>query len=295
MFTRDTASRLFIVGLRKVLVDMFKMNDWLYKKLFYVTSMDRRFIEDYTMYGINSVPQITEGQAIPFQDTNDGYAMKYTPLAYGTGLQWTIEADEDELYGFLRKFPTFLNNAMKYTIETVAHNIFNNGFTNAGLDAVATFATTHPCIDSTQSNTPAAQVDLGLTSLENALVALSKQRTWENLPIDDKEKKILLIHPDNLPMATKLTTGERVPFSANNTTNYLQDKVDIVSSPYVSAAKSWFLLPRPYDGGFMFFWRKNPYVFSDKDPDTLANRIRIRTRFIPGNTEWRGSYASSGS
>ena len=295
MFTRETASKLFVVGLRKVLVNMNKEYDWLYKKLFFVTSMDKAKEEDYTMNGITGVPEITEGAPIDFQDTNKGYSQTYIPKIYATGLQWTIEAEEDELYGYLRKFPAFLNSAMKYTIESVGAAVFNNSFTNTGLDSVATFATTHPCADGTQANTPTAQVDLGITSLEAALIALSKQKSWDLMPIDDKEKKMLLIPPDLLPMATKLTTGDKVPFSANNTMNYLQDRFEIVVNPYLSSAKAWFLLPRPYDGGFMWFWRKQPYVFADKDPDTLANRIRIRSRFVAGNTQWYGSYASSGA
>ncbi len=295
MFVRDTASSLFAPGLRKVLVDEFASYDWIYKKLFFVSSTNRRYEDDYSMFGITSIPAITEGANIDFQDTSPGYSQRYTPLIYASGLKWTIEAEEDELYGFFRKFPSFMSKAIRYTIETVAEDIFTDAFTTTGGDGVALFSTSHPMYDGTQANTPAADIDLGLTALENAMITISKTKTWEGHPIDDKQKKILKIHPNEKPMAMKLLGTTNQPFSANNTINYVKDEFELLVTPYQTDTDAWFLLPKPYDGGLMFFWRVKPNVFNDKDPDNLANRVMCRMRFVPGYTQWYGTYGTQGA
>lgn len=295
MFNRNSATQLFLVGIRKLFVDTFKMHDWIYKKFLFVRSTTKRKETDFSMNGIKDVPEVTEGAAITFQDTSSGYEKEWEPRTYGTGLKWTLEADEDELYGYLRKFPKFLDNAVKYTVESIAANVINDSFTDNGPDGVPMFSLLHPSDLGNQANTPTAQVDLGMAALEAALLSLSKQLTHEGLPIDDKEKKTLWVPPDLKAMAKRIVTGDKVPFSSNNTMNYLQDAVNIEVNPYFSSTKAWFVLAKPYDGGPTFVWRKNPYVMTDSDPDTLAKRVRVRMRLDAGGHEWRGSYASSGA
>lgn len=294
-FIRDSAVKLFVTGLRKVLMDQFASYTWKYKNYLYTANSSKKSEEDYSMFGIFSVPMMNEEGEFEFVDPQTGYSKTYTHNTYGVGMKWSKEADEDELYGFFSKFPSFINKATRYTIEAAAADVLNDGFTTNGPDGVPLFSLLHPARDGYQTNTPSTQVDLGLTSLENAMVWISKQKTHEGHPIDDTSKKKLIIPPALKPMAKKLILTEGQPFSANNTINYVKGEFDIDVNPYLTSESAWFVIDEPRDGGLMWFWRVNPYVWQDVDENTLAKRIRVRMRFSNGHTDWRGHYASSGA
>ena len=295
MFLRSSDTNLFTVGTRLYLMDEFASYPWRYKKFLYVASSKKKDETDRSMFGIHEVPTMVEGGGFDYLDPNSGYSKTYTHTTYGVGLKWSKEADEDELYGFFAKFPSYINKAARFTIETQGANVLNNGFTDTGPDASSLFATDHPSIGADQANRPSTDIDLGFTSLQAGLVNISNQDTWEGHPIDDTEQKTLWIHPDNRPQAVKLLGSSKQAFTGDNTMNYLEDSVSLGINPYISTAASWFLIGKPRNGGLMWFWRVQPYVWTDFDPDTLAKRIRIRMRFSQGYTEWHGNYGTSGT
>lgn len=295
MFTRDTTSYLFAPGLRMVMMNNFKMKPVIYNQIFHLIKTDRKYEQDYEMHGFTNVGEISEGENIPFQEVATGNLKTYTPLTYASGTKWTIEAEEDELYGYFRKIPGYITNATNYTIETIAATVLNNSFSVTGADGKYLFATDHPTKDSTQSNRPTSGVDIGLTALENSVVALNKQTNWELHPIDNMGSRILLIHPDEGPNAYKIVNTSDQPYSANNTVNYLFKKFKIIEWNYLSDTDAWFNLAEPWDGGLMFVWRKNPDIFTDKDPNNLAQRIMCRFRCVAGYTSYLKTYGSPGA
>jgi hypothetical protein len=63
------------------------------------------------------------------------------------------------------------------------------GSTN-GYDGVTLLSTAHPKLDGTVSNRPNPYVDLGAASLEDAIVALKKQVSFEGIPSLGKRQVI---------------------------------------------------------------------------------------------------------
>lgn len=95
-------------------------------------------------------------------------------------------------------------------------------------------------------------------------------------------------------MVRKLLADGKIPFSADNTINYLSGKFTPVMTPYMSDEDAWLIMPKPYDGGFMFFWRVRPYLREGKDDQNDDILVKIRTRFSCGYSLWYETYGSSG-
>jgi hypothetical protein len=60
-FMRATDSKLFLPGIRKVLIDLFQQVPWVYKQFFFETTSKMQTEKDYSVFGIESIPEKDEG------------------------------------------------------------------------------------------------------------------------------------------------------------------------------------------------------------------------------------------
>jgi len=287
MFISTTAPKLFAVGLRKVIVDNLNQVDKLYQKYTDVDTSSQQTEKDYSMFGFFNIPSVGENQNYEEADVTPGYEKTYTHVQYGVVLKYGIVAKEDELYGFLKKIPGFMTKAMIQTVESLAANVLNTAASTTGVDGVYLASLLHPALDGTHANTPTTQSDLCYSTLEAARVAMLNRKSFEGHPVTAPTSPILMYHPDNDPMVSKLmgTTGE--PFSANNTINYLKGKFDPMMNQYLTDANMWALLDKPNDDGFKWFWRIKPAMKEFTDDSNDATAIRMRFRCSTGISDWR--------
>lgn len=294
-FTRHTDIDLFLPGLRKVIVNILKTVPWIYDKYMFVGKSDNYREDTHSFFsGFNTIPEKPEGSNYAFGTVMPGYDKQFVHTTYAFGLRYTQEAKEDERYGVLKKFPTFLADAVKHTVELTAIAVLENGFTVNGPDGVPLFSTAHPMLDGTQSNRPAAEIDLGYAALEAALTNIYNQKTYEGYPINDVEKKILMFHPNSWALVKKLFGSDTEPFTSNNTINVLSGLFEPLRNPYIGDTDSWFVLTQPKDDFIQWYWRVRPYTFSDEDPNNGDLRYIIRMRCSAGANLWYGNYASTG-
>lgn len=297
LFIRASAPELYTVGLRQVIVNNLTLMDWVYMNYCSLQASEKQNETDQTMHGLETIPQISEGQNYPEGQIYKGYSKTYTHLEYALILTYGQVAREDNLYDFLSQMPTFLSNAMRNTIESSAANVLNTIATTTGPDGVYYLSASHPCIDGVQSNTPSVAGDLNYTSLSAAKVAILSRKSWENIPIITPQKLLLCYPPALDPQVTKLmgTTGE--PFSSDNTINYLQGMFQPVMVPWMTDSNMWLIMDQPNIQGFNFFWRVKPSLkqFVDDRNDNTA--IRIRGRWSCGITDWARAlvYGSPGA
>lgn len=294
-FIRSTASSLFSVGLRRVLVNNLSMIDWKYLKYASVGSSSKKDEQDYSMFGIYDIPEISENANYPESQITAGYSKTYTHSEFALILKYGQVAKEDELYGFVSKMPGFLTNAMRQTIEASAASVLNSMYNTTGPDGVYYLSASHPCIDSTQSNLVA--VDMSYAALQDARVALLGRKNWENHYVTTPDNLLLVYNQALDPQVSKLMGSDKEPFSADNTINYLKGMFDPLMVPWVSDTNAWYIMEKPNDDGFKFFWRVKPSIKEFVDDNNDATAIRIRARWSCGITDWRRSilYGSTGA
>ena len=296
-FVRDSASKLFTVGLTNVIVDIQKMWNPIYQQIFSVKSSTKKDETDFSMYGILSIPQVGENENFDIEDVNTGYEKVYTHLKYGLILRYSREAKDDELYGFVNRMPGFLTKAMQYTVEASGANVLDTLDSTTGADGVYLLATNHPSLDGTRANKPTVDADLGYTTLENARLAILARKSWEGHPIITPDKLRLVVPTALEPMARKLLLTDGQPFSADNTINYLKGMFEPLIHPFMTDSNRWLLIPKPSGYGFVWYWRDKPSMKEWVDDNNDSTSIRNRARWSNGVTQWEEAvpYGSVGA
>lgn len=269
-----------------------------YRKYFNVLNSTKQSEKDSYESGFGLMPEKAEGVAAQYGTIVPGISKTYTHLTYGLGYEITEEAIEDNLQmpETFNKLPQALNRSATETVEIVAANIFNNGFTTNGFDGVPLFSLLHPTLDGgTQANTPSTQVDLSVTSLTAGLTTIEK--FVDEMGLKRPTKAVLLMIPvDSWNIAEELIGSEYKPYSSNNEVNALQKKdLDYSVSHYLTDTDAWFLLAEKQNTMLKFFWR---VMLGDlrrgTDFDSTNLKHLARMRFSVGYSHHMGTYGSSG-
>lgn len=269
-----------------------------YSKVFNVLSSDKQTERDSYMSGFGLAPAKPEGQAATYDTLYPGIKEDYTHVTYALGYEITEEAIEDNLYSpqTFDQLPQSLNDSFMETVETTAFNVFNNGFTTNGFDAVPLFSASHPTLDGgTVSNRPTTHVDLSVTSLTAGVTAFEKFTGERGLKRPAKPE-ILLIPVDSWNIAEELLKSEYKPYSGNNEKNALQSKnLRYLDSKFLTDTDAWFLLAGKNQTKLKFFWRvKLGALRKSTDFDSTNLKHLARARFSVGYSHWMGTYGTSG-
>lgn len=299
-FNRASFPRLFTEGIRQVLLQLQSETQWYYKKFMYEATSSKMMERLYSMYGPKHGALLSsEGGLYNFMELHPGYYVEFEHLTYKGGLRMKREAIDDELYGVVTKFPQMLHNAIRYTIEIIAHVPLNNAWTVNGPDGVPFFSTNHPSESSVgpRSNRPNPDVDLSYDSLQDAIVALKKQKSYSGHPLPWDGGGILVVEPTQLPMVTKLfETQKGEPFTMDNTINFV-NRWGLVPhiDPFFTDPDGWAILPKPTEGGFILWIREKPSIRTEIDPANDDHLLKVRMRMSAGHgPDWINSYGSTG-
>lgn len=294
MFTRAFVSELFGTELRKAYVGESKISQTLYDKLFMMAPSSKQSEKDLVMYGFDTIPQAAEGAPYQYGDPTRYFSQTITHSTYKYGMQISLEAREDEQYGAIKKFPQMLVKAARHTLEIVAHNVINGGFSNTGYDGVALFATTHPKLGGTQSNLASPGTDLGRVPLKDAILAMQQLVYFEGFPYV-WEKGKLLYHPSFDDVVFELLESNNKPYVSDNEKNYLYGSLNPFKDTYLTDTDSWMIVPNvPQDPGLIGFWRVKPYSKVDEDSVNDNYIIKYRFRVSFGYNEYLGMYGNPG-
>jgi hypothetical protein len=270
-----------------------------YRKIYNVGTSDRQSeIDSYTS-GFRSMPEKNEGEAATFDAILPGIKKTYTHVTYALGYEITEEAIEDNLQTpqTFNKYPQALARSGIETVETVAANVFNNGFTTNGFDGVPLFSTAHPILaGGTQSNRPSTDADLSVSSLTTGLTDIEKFKDERGLK--QPTKAVLLVIPvDSWNIAEELLGSEYKPFVANNEVNALNKKdLQYFVWHYPTDTDAWFLLAEKGVHQLKFFWRVPMGALrrgTDFDSTNLKHLSRMR--FSVDYSHWMGTYGSQGA
>ena len=267
--------------------------------IFTTESSDRAFEEEVMLSGFAQAQVKTEGAGVVYDNAQETFTARYTNETIALAFAITEEAIEDNLYDRLAsRYTKALARSMAQTKQVKAVNPLNNGFgTFTSGDGSALFATNHPTIAGTVSNTLATAADLNETSLEQALIDIAAMTDERGLKIAAKGMKMII------PSALQFT-AERLMASAGRVGTADND---------INAIKSMGMIPQGYTvnnyltdtdaffivtdvpNGMKHFQRTPMSTKMEGDFDTGNVRYKARERYVFGVSDYRGIFASPGA
>jgi hypothetical protein len=181
------------------------------------------------------------------------------------------------------------------TKEIVHWNIFNRATSGSylGGDGVALLSTSHPTLSGNQSNKLATDADLSEASLEDLLTMIRVAKNSKAHPIMLKAKD-LVVSPYDAWNAKRILNSTLQNDTANNAINAVKGVLDgIVVGTYLTDSDAWFVTTNA-PAGLTSFKRAGYTFTTDNDFDTDNAKAKGYERYVPGWTDWRGVYGTSG-
>lgn len=287
-------------GLNTVFGLEYKSYEQEWRPMFTVEGSTKAYEEDQLLAGLAGAPVKPEGAPVAYDSGGEAYTSRYVHETIALAFALTEEAEEDNLYGSLgQKYSKALARSMQHTKEVKAAAILNNGFSASfpGGDGVALFSTAHPLWGGgTQANTFSTQADLSETSLEEALIAISKFVDERGIPIAVRAK-LLYVPTDLMFVAERLLASPYRPGTADNDVNAIKSMSMIpggcAKNHRLTDTSAWFIKTDCPDG-LKHMNRKNIQRGLEGDFETGNMRYKARERYSFGWSDYRGAFGSSG-
>lgn len=293
----DLFSSAALAWIDEVITDTFDTHPKVMERLFRVRDSKQPHEQVTGVASFGQLAALTELQEPGFSDRVQGYSKTLTHARYGLAHEIGRMTMSNDRKGVLKDVPEQLGRSVVDTVETLAANIFNNGFTSENTpDGVSIFNTAHltPAAGNF-SNRPTNHVDIGATPLEDAMVQFMDQ-------IDQAGKKIrvrprFLVHPYELSFTvTRLLDSKLDPESAANAVNPLSRLgLEPVSWEYLTDLDAWFLVAETASQGLRWFWRQRPQVEHDEHFLRKSLLTSIDAWLSVGAVDARGLWGSAGA
>ena len=269
----------------------------------YVTeSSDRAFEEEVMLSGFANAAVKPEGSAVTFDNAQETYTARYTMETIALAFAITEEAIEDNLYDRLAsRYTKALARSMANTKQIKAVDPLINGLPQTATftsgDGSALFATNHPTIAGTVSNTLTTQADLNETSLEQSLIDIAAMTDERGLKIAARGMK-MIVPPANQFNAERLMKSQGRTSTADNDINAIVS-MGMVPQGYrvnnfLTDADSWYLIT-DVPNGMKYFERTPIKTAMEGDFDTGNVRYKARERYRFGVSDYRGIFGVSGA
>lgn len=275
-----------------------------YTALVNIRTTRKAKVTDFKLSDFGPLRLKGEGENLIYDDPLFGGQKEYEPVRWALGYKITQEMIDHELYGQAEKFERALIVSAVNLQEVTAARLFNNGFgvtgadgySATGFDGLQLFSTAHTRLDGgpVLRNRPSADVDLGVTGLQNALVDFHTQN------LDDRGRpqlirpRLLAIHPNDIFTARELLQSEFKPGSGNNEINAIrEDNLSFTVNHYFTDDDAWFLLGDTHD--LNFIWDVKPRGGMEEDFDSEVIKRKVVEGFFVGFGEWRGTWGTRGA
>jgi hypothetical protein len=267
-----------------------------YTSLFDVKSSGQNYEEDVEHASFGLAPIKPEGQAVVYDQHQQGNVKRYIHTAFALGYMVSREELADGKYR-----PVSLARAsslafsMAQTKENVGANVFNRAFTTGytGADGQILCVTTHTSLAGDQSNalTPAAA--LSEAALEDIAIQIMDAKNSRGLKISLQPQTLII--PTALSFeAQRILKSSLQNDTANNAINALKSMNTIpnfVVNHYLTDSNNWFVRTNA-PNGMCWFDREKVEFTKDNDFDTDNAKAKAYMRFSAGWTDWRGVYGS---
>jgi len=277
----------------------YKRYENQHAEIYATETSDRAFEEEVMLSGFANAQVKPEGSGVVFDNAQETYTARYTMETVALAFAITEEAVEDNLYDRLSsRYTKALARSMANTKQVKAVNPlvngFGGGFTSG--DGSNLFATNHPTIAGTVSNTLSTAADSNETSLEQSLIDIAAFTDERGLKIAAKATKMIV--PSALQFqAERLMKSEGRVQTADNDINAVRS-MGMVPQGYrvnnfLTDPNAFFLIT-DVPNGMKHFVRTPIKTAMEGDFDTGNLRFKARERYQFGVSDFRGIFGSPG-
>ena len=277
----------------------YKRYENQHAEIYTTESSDRAFEEEVMLSGFAQAQTKPEGSGVTFDNAQETFTARYTHETVALAFSITEEAIEDNLYDRLAsRYTKALARSMANTKQVKAVNPLINGFgTFTSGDGTALFATTHPTINGTVSNTLATAADLNETSLEQSLIDIAAMTDERGLKIAARGVKMII--PSELQFtAERLMKSQGRVGTADNDINAIVSMGMVPQGYRVNnflTDPDAFYIITDVPNGMKYFERAAIKTAMEGDFDTGNVRYKARERYSFGVSDYRGIFASPGA
>jgi hypothetical protein len=277
----------------------YKRYENQHAEIYTTESSDRAFEEEVMLSGFAQAQTKSEGAGVAFDNAQETYTSRYTHETVALAFSITEEAVEDNLYDRLgSRYTKALARSMANTKQVKAVNPLINGFgTFTSGDGSALFATNHPTISGTVSNTLATPADLNETSLEQSLIDIAAMTDERGLKIAARGVKMII--PSELQFtAERLMKSQGRVGTADNDINAIVSMGMVPQGYRVNnflTDPDAFYIITDVPNGMKYFERAAIKTAMEGDFDTGNVRYKARERYSFGVSDYRGIFASPGA
>ena len=277
----------------------YKRYENQHAEIYSTESSDRAFEEEVMLSGFANAQVKAEGSGVVFDNAQETFTARYTHETVALAFAITEEAIEDNLYDRLAsRYTKALARSMANTKQVKAVNPLINGFgTFTSGDGSALFATNHPTVSGTVSNTLATASDLNETSLEQSLIDIAAMTDERGLKIAARGVKMII--PSELQFTAErlMKTQGRVG-TADNDINAIASMGMVPQGYRVNnflTDPDAFYIITDVPNGMKYFDRAAIKTAMEGDFDTGNVRYKARERYSFGVSDYRGIFASPGA
>ena len=277
----------------------YKRYENQHAEIYTTESSDRAFEEEVMLSGFAQAQVKAEGSGVVFDNAQETFTARYSHETIALAFSITEEAIEDNLYDRLAsRYTKALARSMANTKQVKAVNPLINGFgTFTSGDGTALFATTHPTIAGTVSNTLATAADLNETSLEQSLIDIAAMTDERGLKIAARGTKMII--PSELQFtAERLMKSQGRVGTADNDINAIVSMGMVPQGYRVNnflTDPDAFYIITDVPNGMKMFDRSPIKTAMEGDFDTGNVRYKARERYSFGVSDYRGIFASPGA
>jgi phage major head subunit gpT-like protein len=277
----------------------YKRYENQHAEIYTTESSDRAFEEEVMLSGFAQAQTKAEGSGVVFDNAQETFTARYTHETVALAFAITEEAIEDNLYDRLAsRYTKALARSMANTKQVKAVQPLINGFgTFTSGDGSALFATNHPTVSGTVSNTLAVAADLNETSLEQSLIDIAAMTDERGLKIAARGTKMII--PSELQFTAErlMKTQGRVG-TADNDINAIASMGMVPQGYRVNnflTDPDAFYIITDVPNGMKYFDRAAIKTAMEGDFDTGNVRYKARERYSFGVSDYRGIFASPGA
>ena len=277
----------------------YKRYENQHAEIYTTESSDRAFEEEVMLSGFAQAQVKAEGSGVTFDNAQETYTARYTHETIALGFAITEEAIEDNLYDRLAsRYTKALARSMANTKQVKAVNPLINGFGSfTSGDGSALFATSHPTIAGTVSNTLATAADLNETSLEQSLIDIAAMTDERGLKIAARGVKMII--PSELQFtAERLMKSQGRVGTADNDINAIVSMGMVPQGYRVNnflTDPDAFYIITDVPNGMKYFERAAIKTAMEGDFDTGNVRYKARERYSFGVSDPRGIFGVEGA
>lgn len=305
--TTSNFAKLVYPGLNTIYGQKYAEKPKQCDQIFETRTSRRAYEEDMGVTGFGLPAIKTEGNAVFYDEEQQGFLTRYQHIVWASGFIITEEMMDDDLYDTVGQRRTEgLAYSMRQGEEIVSANILNRAFNTSylGGDGATLIASaggggsaSHPNVSGgTWTNGVATAADLSEAALEQAKIDIDDFRDDRGKRMQANIKQLIIASANQFEAERILGSKLRVD-TANNDANamYTMGTIPkIIVNNYLDDADAWFI-QTDVPNGFIKYERK-PMAFSiDNDFDTSNAKFKVQHRYSVGFTDPRCAYGSPGS